>query len=295
MEKMFVCSSHDDLLLFSTYGKVYRIKAFEIPEAARTARGRAMVNLVQIAQDEKVTNIIPVPEGAQGYIAFATKNGLIKKTRLEEFERINRNGKIAIKLNEGDGLISVQFTTGNNELMIASRAGKCIRFDESNVRSMGRDTAGVRAMKLDGEDDALVDLLVVDENKDVLTVTANGFGKRSKIEDYRVQGRAGKGIKAGTFNEVTGALVNLKQVTPEEDDIMLISDGGTLIRMHCSDISKFGRASRGVRLMRLRDGAVATVAITERDEDAEAVAPEETAADVTEAEATDDNESNSEE
>ncbi len=295
VEKMFVCSSHDDLLLFSTYGKVYRIKAFEIPEAARTARGRAMVNLVQIAQDEKVTNIIPVPEGAQGYIAFATKNGLIKKTRLEEFERINRNGKIAIKLNDGDGLISVQFTTGSNELMIASRAGKCIRFDESNVRSMGRDTAGVRAMKLDGENDALVDLLVVDENKDVLTVTANGFGKRSKIEDYRVQGRAGKGIKAGTFNEVTGALVNLKQVTPEEDDIMLISDGGTIIRMHCSDISKFGRASRGVRLMRLRDGAVATVAITERDEDAEAVAPEETAADVTEAEAADDNESNSEE
>ncbi len=289
VEKMFVCSSHDDLLLFSTYGKVYRIKAFEIPEAARTARGRAMVNLVQIAQDEKVTTIIPVPEGAQGYIAFATKNGLIKKTRLEEFERINRNGKIAIKLNDGDGLISVQFTTGNNELMIASRAGKCIRFDESNVRSMGRDTAGVRAMKLDGEDDALVDLLVVDENKDVLTVTANGFGKRSKIEDYRVQGRAGKGIKAGTFNEVTGALVNLKQVTPEEDDIMLISDGGTIIRMHCSDISKFGRASRGVRLMRLRDGAVATVAITERDEEAEAVAPEETAADVAEAEAADDN------
>ena len=269
-------------ICFSTYGKVYRIKAFEIPEAARTARGRAMVNLVQIAQDEKVTTIIPVPEGAEGYIAFATKNGLIKKTRLEEFERINRNGKIAIRLNEGDGLISVQFTTGSNELMIASRAGKCIRFDESNVRSMGRDTAGVRAMKLDGADDALVDLLVVDENKDVLTVTANGFGKRSKLEDYRVQGRAGKGIKAGTFNEVTGALVNLKQVTPEEDDIMIISDGGTIIRMHCSDISKFGRASRGVRLMRLKDGIVATVAITERDEDAEAVAPEETSADVTE-------------
>lgn len=282
VEKMFVCSSHDDLLLFSTYGKVYRIKAFEIPEAARTARGRAMVNLVQIAQDEKVTNVIPVPEGAEGYIAFATKNGLIKKTKLEEFERINRNGKIAIRLNEGDSLISVQFTTGGNELMIASRAGKCIRFDESNVRSMGRDTAGVRAMKLDGADDALVDLLVVDENKDVLTVTANGFGKRSKIEDYRVQGRAGKGIKAGTFNEVTGALVNLKQVAPEEDDIMIISDGGTIIRMHCSDISKFGRASRGVRLMRLKDGSVATVAITERDEEAEAVAPEETAADAVE-------------
>jgi len=278
VERMFVCSSHDDLLLFSTLGKVYRIKAFEIPEAARTARGRAMVNLVQIAQDEKITTIIPVKE-KEGYIAFATKNGMIKKTRLEEFERINRNGKIAIKLNEGDELISVQFTTGENELMIASRTGKCIRFSESNVRSMGRDTAGVRAMKLEGETDALVDMLVVDESKDLLSVTANGCGKRSRLEDYRVQGRAGKGIKAGTFNEVTGDLVNLKQVT-EEDDVMLISDGGTIIRMHCDAISKFGRASRGVRLMRLKDGAVATVAITERDDEAEAAAPEETAADV---------------
>ncbi len=279
VERMFVCSSHDDLLLFSSYGKVYRIKAFEIPEAARTARGRAMVNLVQIAQEEKITTIIPVKENAEGFIAFATKNGMIKKTRLEEFERINRNGKIAIKLNEGDALISVQFTTGENELMIASRAGKCIRFSESNVRSMGRDTAGVRAMKLEDENDALVDMLVVDESKDLLTVTANGFGKRSRLEDYRIQGRAGKGIKAGTFNEVTGALVNLKQVT-EDDDVMLISDGGTIIRMHCSAISKFGRASRGVRLMRLKDGAVATVAVTERDDEAEAAAPEETAADV---------------
>ena len=289
VEKMFVCSSHDDLLLFSNYGKVYRIKTFEIPEAARTARGRAMVNLVQIAQDEKIAAMIPVKENAEGFIAFATKNGLIKKTKLEEFERINRNGKIAIRLNEGDELISVQFTTGEDELMIASRAGKCIRFSEANVRSMGRDTAGVRAMKLDGADDALVDMLVVDESKDILTVTANGFGKRSRTEDYRVQGRAGKGIKAGTFNEVTGALVNLKQVT-EEDDVMIISDGGTIIRMHCDTISKFGRASRGVRLMRLRDGAVATVAITERDEDAEAAAPEETASDVPEEVPTDDTE-----
>ena len=273
VERMFVCSSHDDLLLFSDLGKVYRIKAFEIPEAARTARGRAIVNLVQIAQDEKITTIIPVT-GTEGYIAFATRMGQIKKTKLEEFSRINRNGKIAIKLNEGDGLISVQFTTGENELMLASRSGKCIRFNESNVRSMGRDTAGVKAMKL-GEDDVLVDLLVVDESKDVLTVTANGFGKRSDLDDYRITGRAGKGIKAGTFNEVTGALVNLKQVNAEEDDIMLISDGGTIIRMHCSSISRIGRAARGVRLMRLKDGVVATVAVTERDDEAETAAPEE--------------------
>ncbi len=284
VERMFVCSSHDYLLLFSDYGKVYRIKAYEIPEAARTARGRAMVNLVQIEQNEKIETIIPVKADAQGYIAFATKFGLIKKTKIEEFSRINRNGKIAIRLNEGDQLISVQFTTGSDEIMIASREGKCIRFAESNVRSMGRDTAGVKAMRLSGENDALVDMLVVDESKDILTVTANGFGKRSRVEDYRVQGRAGKGIKAGTFNELTGALVNLKQVS-EDDDIMIISDGGTLIRMHCDSISRIGRASRGVRLMRLKDGQVATVAITERDDEAETFAPEETAADLPEEEA----------
>ncbi len=273
VERMFVCSSHDFLLLFSDKGRVYRIKAYEIPEAARTARGRAVVNLVQITQDEKITTIIPVKADAEGYIAFATRNGLIKKTRLEEFARINKNGKIAIKLNDDDTLISVQFTTGSDELMIASKGGKCIRFDESNVRSMGRDTAGVKAMKL-GDDDALVDMLVVDESKDVLTVTTGGYGKRSKIEDYRVQGRAGKGIKAGAFNEVTGNLINLKQVT-DDDDIMIISDGGTIIRMHCSSISTIGRSARGVRLMRLKDGLVATVAVTERDDDAETAAPEE--------------------
>ncbi len=273
VERMFVCSSHDYLLLFSDRGRVYRIKAYEIPEAQRTARGRGIVNLVQIDQNEKITTIIPVKDGAEGFIAFATRNGLIKKTKIEEFARINKNGKIAIKLNDDDTLISVQFTTGSDELMIASKGGKCIRFNEENVRSMGRDTAGVKAMKI-GEGDALVDMLVVDESKDILTVTTGGYGKRSRVEDYRVQGRAGKGIKAGTFNEVTGSLINLKQVT-DEDDIMIISDGGTIIRMHCDAISTIGRAARGVRLMRLKDGMVATVAVTERDDEAETAAPEE--------------------
>jgi DNA gyrase subunit A len=272
VEKMFICSTHDDVLLFSDLGRVYRIKAYEIPEAARTARGRAIVNIVQIAQTEKIETIIPVTENEEGYIAFATRNGLIKKTPLTEFERINKNGKIAIRLNEGDSLLSVQFTSGSDELMIASRSGKCIRFSESNVRSMGRDTAGVRAMRL-GEGDALVDMLVVDENKDVLTVTSNGFGKRSNIEDYRVQGRAGKGIKAGNFTEATGYLVNMKQVS-DDDDLMIISEGGTIIRMHCDSISCIGRTAKGVRLMRLKDGTVATVAITERDDEAETEVPD---------------------
>ncbi len=277
VESMFVCSSHDDILLFSSLGKVYSVKGYHIPEAARTARGRAIVNIVQIAQDEKINALIPVKADAEGYIAFATRKGQIKKTKVEEFARINRNGKIAIKLNEGDELISVQFTTGNDEIMIASRGGKCIRFAESDIRPMGRDTAGVRAMTLDGEEDGLVDMLVIDPEKDILTVAANGYGKRSRLEDYRLQGRAGKGIKAGVFNEVTGNLVNLKQVT-DDDDIMIISDGGTIIRMHCSDISTIGRATKGVRLMRLKDGKVATVAVTERDDEVETQAPEETVA-----------------
>ena len=279
VESMFVCSSHDDVLLFSSLGKVYSIKGYQIPEAARAARGRAIVNLVQIVQDEKITALIAVKEGAEGYIAFATKQGLIKKTGDEEFASIHRNGKIAIRLNEGDELISVHFTTGGDQIMIASRGGKCIRFSEEDIRPMGRDTAGVKAMTLSGEGDCLVDMLVIDPQKDVLTVASNGYGKRSRLDDYRIQSRAGKGIKAGVFNELTGELVNLKQVS-DDDDIMMISVGGTIIRMHCSDISTIGRAARGVRLMRLRDGQVATVAVTERDDESEVQTPEEQASDL---------------
>ena len=265
VEEMFVCSSHDDILLFSDKGKVFRIRAYEIPEAQRTARGRAIVNIIQIAPDEKINTLMPVQNGAHGNIAFATKQGLIKKTRLSEFNRINKNGKIAIKLNDNDEVISVVFTTGRNELMIASRSGKCIRFSEKGVRSMGRDTAGVKAMKL-AKDDCLVDMLVIDPTKDVLTVTSNGYGKRSDLEDYRLQGRAGMGIKAGIFNEVTGYLVNMKQVS-DKDDVMIISDSGIIIRMHCSDISHIGRNTKGVRLMKLKGGSVATIALPARDEE----------------------------
>ena len=268
-------------MLFSNKGRVYRIKAYEIPEATRIARGRAIVNIVQIAQDEKINTLMPVQHGMKGSIAFATRNGLIKKTRLSEFARINRNGKIAIKLNDNDDLMTVVLTTGHSEIMIASRSGKCIRFAESQIRSMGRDTAGVKAMKL-AKDDCLVDMMVVDETKDVLTVTSNGYGKRSDLEDYRLQGRAGKGIKAGIFNEVTGYLVSMKQVT-DQDDVMLISDNGIIIRMHCDSISHIGRNTKGVRLMRLKDGVVATVALTARDEDEAAEALAEAAPEVVEA------------
>ena len=275
VENMFICSTHDHILLFSNKGKVYHVKGYMIPEANKTARGRALVNIVQIEQDEKIVCMLPVKEGREKFIAFATKNGLIKKTPVEEFMHINRNGKIAIKMVEGDALISVMGTSGEDELIVASREGKCIRFSESDVRSMGRDTQGVRAMSLN-ETDVLVDMLVVDKSKDVLTVTSLGYGKRTDVEDYRLQGRAGKGIKAGILNEKTGNLVNLKLVS-EKDDIMLITTGGVIMRMHADAISKIGRNTRGVRIMRIKDGEIATVAVTERDDEAEVQAPEETA------------------
>ena len=278
VEKMFISSTHDDILLFSSFGKVYSVKGYEIPEANRTARGRAVVNIVRLDQGEKIQSVLPVKEGDDGYIVIATKKGVIKKTSTKEYERIPKNGKIAIKLPEGDEVISVQLTTGENELLIASRFGKCIRFSETDVRAMGRTATGVRAMKLAG-DDELVDMLVVNPEMDIFTLTSNGYGKRTSVEDYRIQSRGGKGIKAGVFNEKTGWLVNMKLVS-DDNDIMIITTGGTIIRMHADSISRIGRATRGVRVMNVKDSLVATVDVTERDDEAETAAPEETVADL---------------
>ncbi len=278
VEQMFVCSTHKPILLFSNFGKVYSIKGYEIPEANRTARGRAIVNIVQLSAGEKIATILPVLENGSGYLVMATKNGLVKKTATSEFDHILRSGKIAIKIVEGDELISVQFATDGDELIVASRSGKCIRFKESDARPMGRDTMGVRAMNL-SKGDEVVDMLVLREGYDVLTVSENGYGKRTDPVDYRLQSRGGKGIKAGVFNEKTGKLVNMKLVN-DELDVMLVTSAGIIIRMHAEDISHIGRNTRGVRLMNVRGGAVATVAVTEKDEEAETIAPEETAADL---------------
>ncbi len=278
VEKMFVCCTHDPILLFSSKGKVYSIKGYEIPEANRTARGRAVVNIVQLDPGEKIETVLPVLENGEGYLVMATEKGLIKKTATAEFARIPKNGKIAIKLQEEDRLISVQFTNGENEILVASRAGKCIRFSETDVRPTGRGTQGVRAINL-AKEDIVVDMLIVDKEQDIFTLTSLGYGKRSNVEDYRLQTRGGKGIKAGVFNEKTGELVNMKLVT-DENDIMIITTGGTIIRMHADTISRIGRTTRGVRVMNVKDSFVATVDVTERDDEAETQAPEETAADL---------------
>ena len=278
VEKMFVCCTHDPILLFSSKGKVYSIKGYEIPEANRTARGRAIVNVIQLEQGEKIEAVLPVIENNDGYLVMATEKGLIKKTHTDEFKRIAKNGKIAIKLQEDDRLIAVRFTTGEDEILVASRDGKCIRFAETDVRPTGRGTQGVRAINL-GKEDIVVDMLIIDPAFDLFTLTSLGYGKRSKVDDYRLQSRGGKGIKAGIFNEKTGYLVSLKPVT-DENDIMIITTGGTIIRMHADTISCIGRSTRGVRVMNVKDSLVATVDITERDDEAETQAPEETAADL---------------
>ena len=278
VEKMFVCCTHDPILLFSSKGKVYSIKGYEIPEANRTARGRAIVNIVQLDAGEKIEAVLPVLENGTGYLTMATQSGLIKKTSTEEFKRIPKNGKIAIKLHEEDRLIAVRFTTGEDEILIASRDGKCIRFSEQDVRPTGRGTQGVKAITL-GKGDIVVDMLIVDPAFELFTLTSLGYGKRSKLDDYRLQSRGGKGIRAGIFNEKTGYLVSLKPVT-DDNDIMIITTGGTIIRMHADTISCIGRSTRGVRVMNVKDSLVATVDITERDDEAETQAPEETAADL---------------
>ena len=266
VERMFVSSTHDRLLFFTNYGKVYSTVAFTIPEAQKTARGRAVVNLLQLSDGERVTSIIPCNKDQEGFVVMATKKGLIKKTALSEFDNIRKTGKIALTLVEGDQLIAVDQTTGENEIMIASHNGKCIRFAESDVRPTGRGSQGVKSMDVD-DDDFVVDMLVLQPNHDIFTISTLGFGKRSSVEDYRLQSRGGKGIKAGIFNEKTGMLANLKQVD-DNDDIMIITDTGTIIRIHADEISSIGRSTKGVIIMRTDDNAkIVTVSITPREDE----------------------------
>jgi DNA gyrase subunit A len=268
VEIMFVTHSHDDLLFFTNTGRVYRMKAFEVPEASRQAKGRAIVNLLQLNESEKVTAIIPLKEQAESSLIMATKNGLIKKTDLKHFESIRVVGKIAIKLVGSDELISVQVATGESQVLVASNEGKCIRFKETDVRSMGRDTQGVKCINL-ADDDYVVDMIIIKEGYKILTISEKGYGKRSNIEDYRLQTRAGKGIKAGVFDEKTGRLVNLKQVS-ENEDVMLITQDGIIIRTAADSISIIGRNTKGVKIMKLDEGdKVVSVATSEKESDLE--------------------------
>ncbi len=260
VEHMFVSNTHQDLMFFTNLGKAFTMKGYEIPEASRTSRGRAIINLLQLAPGEKVQAFLPLPEEKEGFfLMLATKYGLIKKTPLTEFESVKRNGKIAIKFDDDDELIEAVITNGSDELIMASSEGLCIRFNEATVRSVGRTAKGVKSMKIPAGA-VMVDLAVVHPDSEILTITSNGYGKRSSVDEYPLQGRNGKGVKAGVFNDKTGNLVSLK-VIPEDMDVMMIADNGIIIRVQADEISKIGRATQGVRIMKLKDANANVVAI----------------------------------
>ncbi|MBR6498477.1 MAG: DNA gyrase subunit A [Clostridia bacterium] len=271
VEQLYVTSSHDAIMFFTDRGRAYKKFCYEIPEAGRTSRGTAIINLIPLEPGEKVTAILPVPQEntEEYYLIMATRLGVIKRIELNAFANIRKTGIIAVNLRDNDSLVAVRLTRGNSELMLCSRSGASIRFDESALRSMGRAATGVRSMKLD-EGDEVADLSVVDDTKTVLAITENGYGKRTSLDEFRVQSRAGKGIKAMKLNEKTGNLV-AQLLVSEDEDIMLITVDGTIIRIPVASISIQGRATQGVRLMKVGDSRISRVAPVAKEEELEEV------------------------
>ncbi len=286
-EKLLVTSTHDEIMFFTNRGRVYSLKGYEIPEAGRTARGTAIVNLLQLDGGEKVTAMIPLPRERENcYLVMATRCGTIKKTALDEFANLRKAGLIAVVLREEDELIGVELTDDTCQLMLATRMGQAIRFDERDVRVMGRNSMGVRSVDL-AEGDEVISVAKVEEGAQVLAITENGYGKRTQIDEFRVQSRGGKGIMAMRLTERTGLLA-AQLLVHEDEDIMLITDDGTIIRMPVSDISVIGRVSQGVRVMRVEEGShIVCVTATERDEDSENESPDEASTEAQEGESLD--------
>jgi len=267
LEHMFIATMHNTILLFTEKGKCFWLKVYEIPEGAKASKGRAIQNLLNIEPDDNVKAFINVENLKDeeyinnNYIILCTRKGVIKKTSLEAYSRPRQNGVNAITVRENDQLLEARLTNGNNEIMMAVRTGKAIRFPEEKVRAIGRTGAGVRGITLGGEKDELVGMVCVEnESEDILVVSENGFGKRSKIEDYRVTNRGGKGVKTLNVTPKTGSLVAIKGVS-NDDDLMIITQSGVTIRLPVQDIRMTGRAAQGVKLINLReDDMIASVA-----------------------------------
>ncbi|MGP7819573.1 DNA gyrase subunit A [Niallia sp. 01092] len=268
VEQLSTTSTHDTILFFTNKGKVYRLKGYEIPEFSRTAKGIPIINLLGVEKDEWVNAIIPVSEFVDDwFLFFTTKEGISKRSPLSSFANIRNNGLIAVNLRDGDELISVRLTDGSKDIIIGTKNGLLIRFPETDVRSMGRTATGVKGISL-SDSDEVVGMEVLEENTEILIVTKYGFGKRTPADEYRIQGRGGKGIKTCNITDKNGPLVSMKAVTGEED-LMIITTGGVLIRMAVSDISSMGRSTQGVKLIKLNeneDEFVATVAKVEKEE-----------------------------
>jgi len=267
IEHLFVASTKDYLLIFTDKGRLYWLKVYEIPQAGRTARGKAMVNLIQISAEEKVSATIPVKDfSADKFLVMATAKGLIKKTNLEEFSNPRRTGIIALTLEKDDELIGVELTDGKQEILLASSFGKAIRFPESQIRPMGRSAKGIRAIKL-AKNDQVVGMEVVSKDKDILTISELGFAKRTPASEYRLQSRAGKGIINMKITEKNGKVVGIKAVS-DKDEIMVITQKGIFLRCSVKDIRLTGRSAQGVRLIKLEEkDKIASVAHVVKEEE----------------------------
>ena len=255
VSQIFTASTHDTILFFSNKGKLYRLKGYEIPEAGRTARGTAIVNLLSLDNGEKISAVIPIQNFAEGkYLLMATKNGLIKKTALSEYNSARKTGLQAITLKEDDELITVRLTDGEDNVVLVTENGICITFDEKDVRPIGRTAQGVIGIKLD-EGDVVIGMesIISGSKATLLAITENGFGKRTELDEYRVQNRGGRGVITYKVTPKTGKLVGVR-ITDENNDIMMITDKGTIIRMAVKEVSILGRATQGVTLMRTNDG-----------------------------------------
>jgi DNA gyrase subunit A len=270
VERLFTASAHSYILFFTNKGRVYWLKVHQIPEASRQAKGKAIVNLVQLSQDERVTAALPIREFTPDhFILMATKKGIIKKTELESYSHPRPSGIIAITLEEGDELISAEVTDGEREVFLGTRDGLSIRFSETDVREIGRAGKGVIGIRLD-ESNEVVGMEIVRDDSTILTVTEKGYGKRSTLEDYRSQGRGGKGIITIKTTEKNGRVIGMAQVS-EDDEIILITTNGKVLRIRTKDISVQGRNTQGVRLFDIDEGdkVISFAKVVEREEEKE--------------------------
>lgn len=268
---IFTADTHDRIMFFTDKGTVFAHKVYSIPEGSRTSKGRNIVNLIAIPAGERVKEIIPVPKDTEGkFLLIATNNGLVKKTDLTEYDRINQNGKKAIKINDGDSVVSVRVTDGSKDVLLCSTGGKVIRFSEEDARPMGRVSQGVKGISINSDEEKVIGMEIIDDNVEILSVTENGYGKRTISSEYRKQSRGGKGIIAMKLTDKNGQIIQIKHVS-EKEDLMIITDKGQVIRTKISGISLLGRNTQGVRLINLKDGekVVAVEKIAESDDDKE--------------------------
>lgn len=267
VEKIITTSTHDNVLFFTTRGVVYSVKGYRIPEAARTAKGVAVVNILPLEPGEKISAMIPISSfDSEEYLTFVTRGGTVKKTELVDYSRIRTNGLRAIELAEGDELIGVMLSSDTDELLLATHGGMAIRFNAGDVRETGRTTRGVRGIRLD-DGDFVVGAVKLAENKSLLCITEQGYGKKTEFSEYNCQNRGGKGVYTYRLTDKTGALVGIGAVD-DGDDVMMITSEGVLIRIHADEVSTFGRQTQGVRVMRLADGvSIVSVALTSREEE----------------------------